>query len=299
MAEQKYKVMPGSVAGQNTFGSKITDNDTNAKQLKPAQGRNSATVRSGENLSARGRSDSNARESGSGGAVPKNAPAEGVKSADDFGSAPVANDIEEKRKQQARKLRLMKECEGVLLVNYDWLDMPEYPSNDLLALARRTREYTILLNICLGILCIMAFSGFLPAWLGGSALGLLFISLCVSFTSLRRVVIKEPSYREIIKERQAFEFKALGHIRLLEGKNGLAWKLESLSPYNGALKKELFQSIVVYSRAQKLLKILRRKEHIRLYLIYLLEAEKAFKRLKEDYFSTHRELQLRGIDDTL
>lgn len=291
MTEQKYKVMPGSIAGKSTIGSK----DASAQPLKLAEGARRASAQQKDKVPAKPQSDPPIKQS--------DTDAETIKSALESSSSPVleavANDVEEKKKQQARKLRLMKECEGVLLVNYDWLDMPEYPSNDLLAVARKTREYTILLNTCLGIICILAFSGVTPAWVGGSALGLLFISFCVSFTSLRKILIKEPSYREIMKERQAHEFKALGHIRLLEGKSGLAWKLENLAPYNSALKKELFQSIVVYSRAQKLLKILRRKEHIRLYLIYLLEAEKAFKRLKEDYFSTHRELQLRGIDDTL
>ncbi|MCP5208972.1 MAG: hypothetical protein H7A01_17400 [Hahellaceae bacterium] len=299
MAEQKYKVMPGAVAGESTFGSKVTGKDASAQPLMLTKGKKSASAQLEDKVSAKQKSGIHIKESDTGAETNEGIPTAGVESPSNPASDTVLNDIGEKKKQQARKLRLMKECEGVLLVNYDWLDMPDYPSNDLLAVARKTREYTILLNTCLGILCVLAFSGVLPAWVGGSALGLLFISFCVSFTSLRKVLIKEPSYKEIMKERQVCEFKALGHIRLLEGKSGLAWKLENLAPYNSALKKDLFQSIVVYSRAQKLLKILRRKEHIRLYLIYLLEAEKAFKRLKEDYFSTHRELQSRGIDDTL
>jgi hypothetical protein len=297
MAEQKYRVMPGAVSGQGTFSDKTTGRDVGAHQLKPSKRSSGLPADQRDKSPIQKQSSSQQIATEVKEKLKENSSSDGAGSVNSSSERDLFNDLEEKKKQQARKLRLMKECEGVLLVNYDWLDMPDYPSNDMLAIAQRTREYTILLNTCLAILCILSFSGVVPAWVGGSALGLSFISLCISLTALRSFVIKSPSYREIMKERQKYEFQALGHIRLLEGNNGLAWKLENLAPYNSALKKEIFQSIIVYSRAKKLLKILRRKEHIRLYLIYLIEAEKAFKRLKEDYFSTHRELQLRGIDD--
>jgi hypothetical protein len=207
--------------------------------------------------------------------------------------------LEEARLQQARRLRLLKECEGVLLVNDEWLDMPDYPSNDLLAIARRQREYFIVVNVILGICCILALIEWVPAWVGGSSLGLLFVSLCISFTPLRHYLFRQPSFAEIIALRKKFEFQALGHIRLLEGKSGFAWKLENLAPYNSALKRELFRSVITYSRANKLLSVIKRREHIRLYLLFLLEAEKAYQRLKKEYLATHRDLLLRGVDDSV
>lgn len=302
MAEQKYKVRPEALTSPLSHSGLTGELSKKNPPEGGALPENKSTL-TRQNIDPKRNAGSSPLESGErsgsqvGKLVAKGAVASG-ETKDEKDAARIRQ-LEEERQQQSRKLRLIKECEGVLLVNYDWLDMPEYPSNDALAISRRHLEYSILINVILGIVCIMALSGWVPAWAGGSALGLFFVSLCVIFTPLRTYVFVQPSYRNVIKARQALEFQALGHIRLLEGKSGLAWRLANLAPYNGALKKGTFQSIIQYSRAGKLLSVIKRKSHIRLYLLYLLEAERAYKLLKDDYFSTHRDLQARGIDDTL
>lgn len=204
---------------------------------------------------------------------------------------------DEQKLQQQRKLSLIRDCEGVLLVNYDWLDMPNYPPNELLALARRHTEYVMLTSVIFIVIAILAVNEWVPAWVGGTAVGLFFLLLSVWFTRIRYLLISSPSYKDVMRERKKMEFRAIGHIKLLEGNQGLAAAVFKMAPYNSALSKPVFQMLIKYSRVNKLPSIIRSRAHIRLYLLYMLEAEKAYKRLKDDYFSTHRELQSIGVDD--
>ena len=137
-----------------------------------------------------------------------------------------------------------------------------------------------------------------PAWVGGSAFGLLFITLCFAIKPFRRFFSAEPTLHELLQERKKLEFRALNHIKLLEGQEGLAWKCRKLAKYNQNLKRTLFQGVMDVSAKKRLFGVIREKKHIRLYLQLMLEAEKAYKRLQKDYLKHHFSNLESGIDDT-
>ncbi|ARU57023.1 hypothetical protein OLMES_2979 [Oleiphilus messinensis] len=201
------------------------------------------------------------------------------------------------RNKQLERLSLLKRCEGVVMANYDWLDMPDYPDNAGIVYARRRRDAWIVSCVILFTIFLFGAFGYLPAWIAGSALGALFVLLSLWVDVVRDLLFTVPRYSELMQERRKLEFRALHHIRLLEGNDGLVWKFTDLSEYNAALAKPQYQAIMLQSRNKKLFRYLKRKAHIRLYLMLILEAEKAYSSLKTQYFEKHRELQARGVDD--
>jgi hypothetical protein len=56
--------------------------------------------------------------------------------------------------------------------------------------------------------------------------------------------------------------------------------------YNQGLNRQVFVGLIKASKAGNLIQVLRSKKHIRLYLLYIIEAQKAFKRLEKIYVQT-------------
>ena len=207
--------------------------------------------------------------------------------------------VTEQQDQQRIRKKLLAECQTLLNINYEWLYLDDYPDNRAVAIAKRNRDYWLFVCclefvvFCAGVLELV------PAWIGGSAFGLLFITFCWSFKAFRRFFTTEPTLHELLQERKQLEFRALNHIKLLEGQQGLAWKCRKLAKYNENLKRTLFQGVMDVSAKKRLFGVIKEKKHIRLYLQLMLEAEKAYKRLQKDYMRHHFNNLEQGIDDTV
>lgn len=208
-------------------------------------------------------------------------------------------EVSEARHQQHIRKKLLAECQTLLNVNYDWLSLDDYPDNRSVAIAKRNRDYWLFICCIEFVVFCAGVLGLVPAWVGGSAFGLLFITLCFSIKSFRRFFNSEPTLYELLQERKKLEFRALNHIKLLEGQDGLAWRCRRLSQYNQNLKRTLFQGVMDVSAKKRLFGVIREKKHIRLYLQLMLEAEKAYKRLQTEYMKNHFNNLENGIDDTI
>ena len=87
------------------------------------------------------------------------------------------------------------------------------------------------------------------------------------------------------------EFKALNHIKMLEGDRGLAWQCQRMRSYRPSLGDKRFERLVLLSQQRNLLKAMRTVAGIRMYLSYLLEAQQAFSLVKQDYMKTSTQLK--------
>ncbi len=206
--------------------------------------------------------------------------------------------VSDEQNQQHIRKKLLAECQTLLNVNYDWLYLDDYPDNRAVAIAKRNRDYWLFVCCIVFVVFCAGVLGAVPAWVGGSAFGLLFITLCFALKPFRRFFSEDPTLHELLQERKTLEFRALNHIKLLEGQEGLAWKCRKLAKYNENLKRTLFQGVMEVSAKKRLFGVIREKKHIRLYLQLILEAEKAYKRLQKDYLKHHFNNLESGVDDT-
>jgi len=201
------------------------------------------------------------------------------------------------RLAQHRRKRLLAECEAIMSVQYDTLAMDEYPESALIAAARQDRDYWMFITACMALLFMLGLPGWLPEWLAGSALGLSFLSWIFAFSPWRSHFFSRPVLSELLQKRKELEFRALSHIRLLEANGGLAWRCRAMSDYNSNLRRRLFQGVVRFSAEHSLLSILKSRKHIRLYLLYALEAQKAYQIMQQTYLKLHFRNLEQGWDD--
>ena len=203
------------------------------------------------------------------------------------------------RVQQHRKKKLLAGCEPVMGMNYDTLAMDDYPDNALVAAARRDRDYWIFLCSLFGSSFVLGLLGFVPAWVSGIGSGLCLASILFACTSIRSSFFVRPPLSELLQKRKAIEFSALNHIQFLEGKTGLAWRCGKMSKYNSNLNRKLFKGLMHYSLERTLLNVVKNKKHIRLYLLLMIESQKAYKRLQNDYLQSHFANLDQGWDDSI
>ncbi len=206
---------------------------------------------------------------------------------------------DELKLQQHRKKILLAGCEPVMGFNYDFLAMDDYPENALVAAARRDRDYWLAICGVLTSVFVFGLMGFVPAGIAGVSCGLTFISAIFAFSSFRRHFFSRPHLHVLLAKRKEIEFRALSHIRLLEGTDGLAWRCEKLKKYNSNLGQKIFHGIYRFSKEKQLLKVIRQKKHIRLYLMLMIEAQKAYKKLEKDYLENHFKHLEAGWDDRI
>jgi len=205
--------------------------------------------------------------------------------------------IADARQQQHIRKKLLAECQTLLNVNYEWLDLDDYPDNRSVALAKRNRDYWLFICSVEFVVFLGGVLELVPAWVGGTSFGLLFITVCFSIKSFRRFFTLEPTLSELLQARKKLEFRALNHIKLLEGQEGLAWKCRKLEKYNRNLERKIFKGVMDVSAQKRLFGVIKEKKHIRLYLQLMLEAEKAYKRLQADYLKIHFKNLEKGVDD--
>ncbi|MCK7547129.1 hypothetical protein ACFQGA_09235 [Marinobacter koreensis] len=209
---------------------------------------------------------------------------EGAESGTDEGAEPDAPERMLAESRQ-RKLRLLlRQCDRVLLMDFDVLAMSGWPDNYSMAAARRRRDIWTLSAVIAAALFLSGLSSFVPAWLAGGAFGAFVIILLLGVPVIRRVYSSKPSFLDLVLLRQRLLSDARKHAAHLEGEAGLVWQCVGMADFNPALKNTRFSELVRLSERRALPRYLTRREHVRLYLIFLLEAEKAYGRVQQAFF---------------
>ncbi|MBK1850124.1 hypothetical protein FE845_02145 [Marinobacter sp. 1-4A] len=189
-----------------------------------------------------------------------------------------------------RKLRLMlRQCDRVLLMDFELLAMNDWPDNFSVAAARRSRDLWVFSALVAAVVFLSGLTGFVPAWIAGGGFGAFVIILLLGVPVVRRVYTSTPSYLDLLLKRQRLMRDARKHAEHLEGKEGLIWQCARMADFNPALKSTRFSSLLRLSEQKSLPQALSRREHIRLYLIYLLEAEKAYSKVQAAFFEGNQE----------
>jgi hypothetical protein len=189
-----------------------------------------------------------------------------------------------------RKLRLMlRQCDRVLLLDFDLLALPDWPDNYTLAAARRNRDLWLFSALLAAIVFLSGMTGFVPAWIAGGGFGAFVIILLSGVPTVRRFYTSRPSYMDLIIRRRRLLRDARKHIEHLEGKEGLVWQCARMAEFNPSLKATRFSELLALSERRTLTRNLTRREHVRLYLVYLLEAEKAYSRAQQAFFEGHQQ----------
>lgn len=205
--------------------------------------------------------------------------------------AETQGDIESKlAESRQRKLRLMlRQCDRVLLMDFELLAMNDWPDNFSVATARRNRDLWVFSALVAAIVFLSGLTGFVPAWVAGGGFGAFVIILLLGIPVVRRIYTSVPSHLDLLLKRQRLMRDARKHAEHLEGKEGLIWQCVRMADYNPALKNTRFSSLLRLSEQKALPGALARREHVRLYLIYLLEAEKAYSRVQAAFFEGNQE----------
>ncbi len=205
----------------------------------------------------------------------------------------------EMRVQQHRKKKLLAGCEPVMGMNYDCLAMDDYPDNETVAKARQDRDYWVALCSVFFLLFCLGLMGFLPAWIAATSCGLTILSVVFAFSPLRTAFFSRPPLGELLDQRKMIEFRALNHIHFLEGKDGLAWRCAKLQKYNSNLSRRMFDGLIRFSKDGSIREFIKERRHVRLYLLFMVEAQKAYKRCQNDYLNNHFKHLDQGWDDSL
>lgn len=197
-----------------------------------------------------------------------------------------------------RKLRLLlRQCDRVLLMDFDLLAMGGWPDNYAMALARRNRDLWVFSAVLAAAVFLSGLTGFVPAWIAGGGFGAFVIILLLGVPVVRRAYSSRPSYLDLVLTRQRMLREARRHIERLEGDDGLIWQCSQMAEFNPALRNTRFSHLLRLSESRILARSLSRREHVRLYLIYLLEAEKAYGRVQKAFFEGHQGAIDRGWDE--
>lgn len=195
---------------------------------------------------------------------------------------------------QRRLRRLLRQCERVNLLDFNVLSLAGWPDNYTLNAARRRRDSWLLSAIIAALVFLSGMSGFVPAWIAGGGFGAFVVILLMGVPTVRRLYSPKPSYLDLIFYRQQLLRDARKHIAHLEGEVGLIWQCKELAEFNPTLASPRFSTLKHLSEQRRLAGSLSRREHIRLYLIFMLEAEKAYERMQAVYFEGHQKAIDRG-----
>lgn len=194
-----------------------------------------------------------------------------------------------------RKLRLMlRQCDRVMLMDFDILAMADWPDNYAMTVARRSRDLWLFCLVLAGLVFLSGMTGLVPAWMAGGGFGIFVILLISGVPSVRGLLTRKPSFLDLLIKRRRMLRDARKHIHHLEGGDGLLWQCARMSEFNAALRDVRFSELLALSEHRVLAKNLNRREHVRLYLICLLEAEKAYERAEKAFFAGHQQALDKG-----
>lgn len=212
--------------------------------------------------------------------------------ADDESAPAIEQAMAETRQ---KKLRLMlKQCDRVLLMDFDLLAMAEWPDNYTLAAARRSRDLWLFSALLAALVFLSGLTGFVPAWIAGGGFGAFAIILMLGVPSIRRIYTSRPSYLDLVMKRKRLLRDARKHVEHLEGKEGLVWQCARMAEFNAVLRSSRFSELRALSEQRALARNMTRREYVRLYLIFLLEAEKAYDRAQSAFFDGNQQAIDRG-----
>lgn len=194
------------------------------------------------------------------------------------------------RRQRLRK-ELLQTCARVQMLDFQTLAMPGWPENFTLIQARRARDRRVFVMALLAVLFLGGVVGLLPAWLSGPAFGALVLVGALAVPGIRQWFTKRPTYPQLRSERQRLLRLARRHIEYLEGNAGLAWQCQPLAEYSQALRQSRFRSLYRLSHTGNLARYIRSRAHVRLYLMFLLEAEKAYETMEAAFVEGQQALR--------
>lgn len=190
---------------------------------------------------------------------------------------------------QHRRRQLLRQCERVLLLDFDTLAMAGWPDSYSLARARRRRDLWLFGATLSALVFLSGMTGLVPAWIAGGGFGATVLVTLAGVPAIRRLYSSQPSYLDLVTKRSRLMREARKHIAHLENDTGLVWQCTAMAEYNPALRSPRFSGLVNLSERRILARTLTRREHIRLVLIFLLEAEKAYGRLETAYLEGHQQ----------
>lgn len=211
---------------------------------------------------------------------------------DDNPAAGIEKTIAESRQ---RKLRLLlRQCDRLMLMDFEILAMSDWPDNYSVAAARRSRDLWLFSSLLAAIIFLSGMTGFVSAWIAGGGFGVFTILLLSGLPAVRGMITRKPSYLDLIIKRRRMLRDARKHIQHLEGNDGLVWQCARMAEFNTALRAMRFSELLALSERRMLANHLTRREHVRLYLIYLIEAEKAYSRAEKEFFERHQQALDKG-----
>lgn len=211
---------------------------------------------------------------------------------DEAGPEAIEQALAESRQRQLRLM--LRQCDRILLMDFDLLAMNDWPDNYSLAAARRNRDLWVFTVMVAALVFLSGLTGFVPAWIAGGGFGAFVIVLLLGVPVVRRLYTSKPSYLDLILRRQRMMRDARAHAAHLEDRDGLIWQCARMVEFNPALKNTRFSDLLRLSEQRVLPRHLARREHVRLYLIYLLEAEKAYERAQAAFFEGNQQAIDRG-----
>ena len=197
---------------------------------------------------------------------------------------------EAERKRQQRRRRLLHDCERLLLLDFDTLAMPGWPDHHQLNLARRRRDSWLLMLSVLAAVVLAGMGNLVPALIGGVAFGALALVALWGLPAVRHVFTQQASHMELLLKRRRLLHRARKHVEHLEGSIGLAAACRPLAEYNPALRRSRYTGLYSLSERGQLVDSIRNRSQAQLYLIFALEAEKAYNRLREEYLRTYEQM---------
>ncbi|MBJ6137460.1 hypothetical protein [Marinobacter litoralis] len=199
---------------------------------------------------------------------------------------PSTQDDEPRKAQsELKNLRLMlRQCDRVLLMDFELLSMADWPDNYSMAQARRSRDLWLLSAIVAASVFLSGLTGMVPAWIAGGGFGICVIILLLGMPFIRTIYTNKPSYLDLVLKRQRMLNDARKHAAHLEGADGLAWQCARMARYNPTLRHGRFSDMIRLSEQRVLPRYLTKREHVRLYLIYMLEAERAYNKIQQAFF---------------
>jgi len=196
----------------------------------------------------------------------------------------------DKAASRQRQLRLMmRQCDRVLLADYGLLAMERWPDNARISAARWRRDLWLLAVGIAAVLFVSGVFGVLPAWLGGTGFGAFVTTLLLALPPVRRVFSSRPSHRELMQQRRQMLRDARRHVAHLEGSDGLVWQCERMAAFNPALASHSFSRLREASEKHTLVRQLTERKYVRLYLFYLVEADKAYQRLQQVFLDSRQQ----------
>ena len=201
--------------------------------------------------------------------------------------------------RQRRRRKLLHDCERLLLLDFDTLAMPSWPDHHRVDEARRRRDGWLVLLSAFSATVLLGLANLVPAVLAGVAFGLLVLTALWGVPAVRHVFTGELSYTELLLKRHRLLHRARKHVAHLEGPLGLASCCRALSEFNSALRHNRFAGLYRLSEQGILSANIRTRARAQLYLIFALEAEKGYNRLRDAYLETHEQLLEAGESEPL